>query len=287
MRKILVSILILSACVFAQADPTAVVATINDDIVVTLGEVMAEINTLPEDQLQIATTKEGVDQILDMIVRRKLLANKARMLQADTVSIVKQAVKRSEEMILADFIIMNIQRNTQSEPVTEGFAQEVYADNEQLFFSSAQVELKQIVALSEEEANTVKAALEGGGSFDDLMTKHPGNPQGARSGVLGFMMLNQLSPAVVNVVEGLQPGQWGGPVRTDSGYHFLLLISRRAPQKLAFEDIKEELIQTITNQRAQNAIDEYIKSLIDESKISIDNSVLRNAIVQPQQPMGF
>ncbi|MCK5832862.1 peptidyl-prolyl cis-trans isomerase [bacterium] len=283
MKKILIlSFLVLVGCAFAQADGKGIVATVNDDVIVTLNELMGEIRTLPQDQVSIATTKEGVTQVLDGIIRRKLLADNARMLQVDTVQVVKEAMNRSEDIVLADFLVMNIQANSQTEPVTEADAQQVYAQNESLFYSIPQVELKQIVAISEDEADKIEGELEKGKKFDDLIERYPGNPEGAKSGDIGFILQNQLSPAVVQIADGLTPGKWGGPIKTESGLHFIYLISRKPSEKLAFEDIKEDLIGRIGGLRAQNAVDGYIQSLIDESKVSIDNSVLKEAIVPVQ-----
>ncbi len=285
-KYLLLSILILGTGLFAQASEAAIVATVNDNIVVTLGELQGEIRTLPQDQMSIATTKEGVNQVLDAIIRRKLLADKALSFKVDTVHVVQEAIKRSREIVLADFLAMNIQMNSNSEPITEEQAREVYTQNESLFYSPKEVDLKQIVATSQDEADKVKAELDQGKKFDELMAKYPGNPQGAKSGNIGLIAVNQLTPSVVEVVDKLQVGKWGGPVQTDSGFHFLYLISVKPSEKMDFEIIKDDLIKQITNNRAQEALDGYLQTLVDESKITLDNSVLKEAIL-PAQPTGF
>ncbi len=284
-RVILLTILIAGASIFAQSDPSAVVASINDDLNVTLSELQGEIRTLPQEQLSVVTTKEGVGQVLDRIIKRKLLAYKADELQVDTVLVVKEAMQRSQDIVLADFLLMNIQNNANPEPVSEEEARNVYAENESLFYSSPTVELKQIVGVSQDQAEKIEKGLEKGEDFDKMIEKYPGDPKGAKSGQLGNIPINQLSPEVVTLVGGLDSGDWGGPVKTDNGFHFLYLISTTKSEKLAFEDIQDNLIRQIMNGRAQKAVDSYLQSLIDESKITIDNSILNEAIIQ-QQPAG-
>jgi parvulin-like peptidyl-prolyl isomerase len=284
-RVILLTILIAGASIFAQSDPSAVVASINDDLNVTLSELQGEIRTLPQEQLSVVTTKEGVGQVLDRIIKRKLLADKAGELQVDTVLVVKEAMQRSQDIVLADFLLMNIQNNANPEPVSEEEARNVYAENESLFYSSPTVELKQVVAVSQDQADDIEKGLKKGTDFDKMIEKYPGDPKGAKSGNLGNIPINQLSPEVVTLVGGLDSGDWGGPVKTDNGFHFLYLISTTKSEKLAFEDIQDNLIRQIMNGRAQNAVDSYLQSLIDESKITIDNSILDEAIIQ-QQPAG-
>ncbi|RKZ29391.1 hypothetical protein DRQ36_08810 [bacterium] len=268
--------LLLLGVAFAQ-NGNKIVATVNDDIQVTLAELQAEVNTLPRERLELATTKEGIGQILDQIIQRKLLAQKARALQMDTISIVQNAIERSTESILADFIVINIRQSTT--PVTAEEAQQIYTANESLFYSAPSLNLKQIVVATSDDADKVSKALNSGEKFDDLIDKYPGVSGGAQSGSLGVIPLNQLTPNVQGAVQNLKPGEWAGPIQTDAGFHFLEVISRQEPAKIEFEKISEDLVQQLTNQRAQTNVISYVESLVDEAKITIDNAVLKEAIV--------
>ena len=284
MKKFLLIItLLLAVAAFAQEGDAQIVASINDDITVTLGELKAEVNALPEDQLNVATTKEGIQQILDQLIQRKLLSQKARSLQLDTVGVVQRAMKRSEDMILAEFLVMNLRG--QSGQITEEQAQNFYTENESLFYTSPELELKQIVVATDDEAREVKGRLEGGESFDALMEEYPGVEGGAQSGVLGKLLQNQLAPNVVSTVSALDAGEWGGPIKTNSGFHFLYVISKKGSEKQEYENIKSDLIAQLTELKARNSVDSYIQSLVDDAKVTIDNAVLKEAVIQ-RQPQG-
>lgn len=269
-------LLVLCGILFSQS--SRVVATINENITVTLSELQGEIRTLPQDRMQLATTKEGVQQILDQIIQRKLLAAQARTLKADTVSIVKEAIKRSEEMLLADFMALTIRANVP--PVTAEEARNYYNQNEATFYTSPLLELKQIVTSTKEDADKVATALKAGKNFDELIKQYPGITDGPRSGGLGLISLNQLNPDIVEVVKDLKPGQWGGPVKTDAGYHILYIVTRHEPRKLEYDKISEDLREQLTNLKAQQEVVNYGQSLYDSARITIDNSVLKEAIIQ-------
>ena len=286
MRKILPILVLLSlvGMVFAQSDEK-VVAKIDDEIEVTLNELQGEIRTLPQERLSLATTRDGVKQLLDQIIQRKLMAKKARDLQMDTVEVVKEAIRRSEDMILSDFLVMNIRMQTQS--VTEEEARNYYQENEEDFYTQLQLDLKQIVVGSQEMANEVKKKLDSGKDFDALIQEYPGISGGAQSGSLGVFGLGQLASNVGAVVQNLDGGEWGGPVQTDAGFHFLYVVSRKEPTKMEYDKISGELVDLLNNQKVQVGVTTYVQSLVDDAKITIDNAILKEAVVEQQTaPMG-
>ncbi len=281
-RALLLMTLILPVIVFAQSGQK-VVATVNDDIQVTLDELQGEIRMLPRENQSLATTKEGVEQILDAIIQQKLLADRAETLKMDTVAVVREAIKRSTESILADYLMISIRSTV--EPPTAEEAQQFYTANESLFYTAPTVELKQIIMTSEDDAKKVEKALKGGKDFDKLMEQYPGIPGGAQSGELGIIALNQLTPTVVQAIEGVDAGNWAGPIEVNGAYFFLYIVSRKEPTKLEFEDVSENLIEQLTSIRAQNAVNGYIQSLVDNAKVTVDNAVLKEAILTPAPPV--
>jgi peptidyl-prolyl cis-trans isomerase SurA len=71
-----------------------------------------------------------------------------------------------------------------------------------------------------------------------------GAAEGVVAGSLGETDINDLSPAFREVISNLQPGQVGGPVRSDAGLHLVALCGRRAagtdiPTR---EDVRQRLV---------------------------------------------
>ncbi len=288
MKKMIFAAILLAiftTAIFAQMGEDKVVASVNDDIQIMLSELQAEVQSLPREQLEIATTKEGVDEILDQIIRRKLLAKQARALQVDTLDIVQKAIENSIENILAEFMVISLRQSVK--PITPDQAQEFYASNESLFYSSPTMQLKQIVVGTSEEAAEVQKKLEKG-DFDKLIDEYPGIPGGANSGNLGTIPVTQLSPDVYNQIAELSPGEWKGPIQTGAGFHFIKVINITPSSKMEYDDIAEDLQQTLTSNLAGQEVGGYIQSLVDEATITRNNAAIREAILQrqPQQDMG-
>lgn len=276
--------LFATAAVFGQATEDKVVAKVNDDIEVMLSELQAEIRSLPQERQEIATTKEGVDQILDQIIRRKLLAKQAKAMQVDTIPIVQQAIDNAIEGILADFMIIQLRQSTQ--PVTEQQAQQFYTQNESLFYSAPTLQLKQIVVATSEEAAEVEKKLENQ-EFDELIDMYPGIPGGANSGNLGTIPVNQLSPDVYNRIKDLQPGEYAGPIQTGAGFHFIKVMKKTPSQKVEYENISKNLQEQLTANAASQNVTGYIQNLVNEATITRNNAAIKEAILQPAPQGGM
>jgi len=274
-KKVCVVVLLLAGLIFAQQN--AVVAKVNDDIVITLDEVQREIGMLSQEDLEIVTTKEGVRQVVDQIIQRKLLSAEAQELKLDTVSIVERAIQRAKDIALADFLLINVQQQVPKVTVDE--AKQYYTENESVFYSFPVLDLRQIVLATPDEAKLVKEALESGKDFEKVMKDYPGIPGGAQSGDLGKIGLNLLNPNIANQLVNVEKGKWAGPFQTESGYHFIYVIDREEPEKLQFDDISENLIQQLTNVKINNTINNYVQQMVDASTITIDNANLKEAIV--------
>jgi len=288
MKKMIIAAVLLTifaTAIFAQMAEDQVVASVNDDIKIMLSELQAEVQSLPREQLEVATTKEGVDEILDQIIRRKLLAQQARALQVDTLAIVQKAIENSIENLLAEFMVISLRQSIQ--PVTPDQAQEYYASNESLFYTSPSLQLQQIVVGTSEEATEVQKKLEKG-DFDKLMAEYPGVEGGANSGNLGLIPAHQLSADVYNQIADLSPGEWAGPIQTGAGFHFIKVLKINPSQKMDYDEIAEELQQQLTANMAGQEVGGYIQSLVDEATITRNNAAIREAILQrqPQSGMG-
>jgi parvulin-like peptidyl-prolyl isomerase len=284
MKKTLfvLSILLIGVALAQATDPTKkVVATINDNITVTLSELQGEIRMLPQDKMQIATTKEGVQQVLDQIIQRKLLGSEGRSMKADTIPVVKEAIRRSEDMVFADYVVVDIRSKLQ--PVTPEQAQKYFADNESLFYTSVIFDLKQVVVATQEEANKVTAALKSGKKFDDLMVQYPGLPDGPKSGNLGSIPMVQLSENVIVALKDLKAGEYSQPIKTDNAVHVLFVVSRQEPKKLEYDKIKDDLQNQLSNSVANEQINQHVQSLVDKAKVTYDNGLMKEAILQQQQ----
>jgi peptidyl-prolyl cis-trans isomerase C len=84
-----------------------------------------------------------------------------------------------------------------------------------------------ILVKTQAECENLKKELAGGADFAALAKKHSQCPSGARGGALGEFGPGQMVPEFDQVVFSAPVGAVQGPVKTQFGYH-LVLVTKRA-----------------------------------------------------------
>ena len=90
----------------------------------------------------------------------------------------------------------------------------------------AQASAQHILISTEDVANSIKLQLKDGADFSVLAKHHSECRSGARGGDLGAFGPGQMVPAFDKVVWSAPIGEVQGPVKTDFGYHLILVNSR-------------------------------------------------------------
>ncbi len=80
-----------------------------------------------------------------------------------------------------------------------------------------------------ESALRVAQQIRAGASFEALARALSQNATAAAGGDLGWLTEGQFDEEVERVLATMQPGQVAGPIRTQDGYHIVLLRDRRLP----------------------------------------------------------
>lgn len=92
-----------------------------------------------------------------------------------------------------------------------------------------------------QKVETLMQQILAGGSFPDIARRHSEAPGASRGGDLGWLLLEQMDDAFQPALLQMQPGQVSPPLRSDKGYHILLLIDKKTPQpETAPSDIETE-----------------------------------------------
>ena len=85
---------------------------------------------------------------------------------------------------------------------------------------------RHILVKDEKACLDLKQKIEKGESFSDLAAKHSLCPSGKRGGDLGEFMPGQMVREFDEVVFSKEVGKTHGPVKTQFGYHLILIDKR-------------------------------------------------------------
>lgn len=109
---------------------------------------------------------------------------------------------------------------------------------------------------------SIKKELASGREFEELARKHSQDPgSAARGGDLGPVVKGMTVPEFEKAAFALGVGETSDVVESPFGYHLIRVDEKRAPRKLLFDEVKDDLEQFMMGQRLQRAIENKVKEL--------------------------
>ena len=90
----------------------------------------------------------------------------------------------------------------------------------------AKARARHILVKDQKACEDLKKQIEAGASFVDIAAKHSLCPSGKQGGSLGEFFPGQMVPEFDRVVFSEAVGKTHGPVKTQFGYHLILIESR-------------------------------------------------------------
>lgn len=133
-----------------------------------------------------------------------------------------------------------------------------------------------ILVDSEEKANELKAQLDGGAVFADLAKANSTDTgSGANGGDLGWFGVGTMVKPFEDAVIAAPVGTVVGPIKSDFGYHLILVSETRAAANPTLDDMRDELTQELQ----QKAVEAKVKEVTDAAKIEKPGEGLDPAVL--------
>ena len=126
---------------------------------------------------------------------------------------------------------------------------------------------RHILLQTEDDAKAVIEELKAGANFEELAKAKSQGPSAPNGGDLGWFKAETMVPAFAEAVRKMEKGAYSSEgVNTRFGWHVILLEDKRTTEQPKFEDVKQNLQQSLTRQKVEKYVDEL------ESKSTIVRS---------------
>jgi parvulin-like peptidyl-prolyl isomerase len=145
--------------------------------------------------------------------------------------------------------------------VTEAEARTEYEKHKAEYGKSAAVHLQEIVVADDAQAQDVVRRARGGEDFSALARALSTATSRDAGGDLGRVARGDLNAELEKVVFALAPGGVSEPIRTDNGYRILRVVSKEEASTTPYEDVREELMKRLGQQRMASVYEEYVEGL--------------------------
>lgn len=252
-------------------DPSAatVLATVGGvnitlgDLIVTRDGLPEQYKSLPDDQL--------FKGILEQLVQQEALKQSMGETLSKKDTMALDGLKRS--YLANEAMAAGIKDATSEEAIQKAYDAK-YKD----MAPELEYHASHILVDSEEKAKTILAEIEGGKAFADEAKANSSDGSAANGGDLGWFGVGAMVKPFEDAVVGAPVGKVVGPIKTDFGWHLILVTETRNKAAPALADVHDQIAQDV--QKA--AIADFIKSVTDKATITradttgIDPAVIKD-----------
>jgi peptidyl-prolyl cis-trans isomerase C len=232
----------------------------------------------------VATEEEVIEQIKEVAAQQKLSLDEFKaMLQARGMNFDEWKQQKKFEMRIQFQKLVEAKMGDQIK-VTETDANNFYSANIQRFQMPEQVKASHILIQPDTtdpntDPNEAKAKalakaqdllkqIKEGADFAELAKATGGYPSAPRGGDLGFRPRGGGWDAVFEKAAfGLKIGQTSDVVKTQFGYHIIMVTDRKEADVTTFEQVKDNIIKMLKQQKQMPLITKYVESLKAQAKI--------------------
>lgn len=259
----------------AAPTPDAVVATLGDqtiteaDIAFAAEDLQQNLQQIPADQ------RRGF--LVSVLIDMKLMAKAARDAGMDQTDLFKRRAQYLEESALRRAYF----GEEIAASITPELLQAEYAAYTAAFEPQVEVHARHILVATKEEADAVKAELDGGKPFEVLAMEKTIDPSGkTNGGDLGFFGQGMMVPPFEQAAFLLEPGQISDPVESQFGWHVIRLEEKRMTAPLPFEQLMPQLGQ----QAMATAFNDALTALRAATPVNIPDPALAAAVAAESAP---
>ncbi|MES2956629.1 MAG: peptidylprolyl isomerase [Pseudomonadota bacterium] len=202
----------------------------------------------------------------DEVVLREVFAQEAEKRGIAASADYRSQMELARQTILIRELFVDYQKKN---PVSDAEAKAEY-DKFKAQSSGTEYRARHILVEKEDEAKSLLKQLTGGAKFDDLAKKHSADKgSGANGGDLDFAKSDSYVPEFGQAMVALKKGETTSvPVKSQFGWHIIKLEDTREAQFPAFEDVKPQVVQRLSQQKLQQFQTELRKKAKTDYKFS-------------------
>ena len=192
-------------------------------------------------------TPELEQQVRDEVVLREIFLQEAEKRGLAATPEYKQQIEFARQTLLIRELFADF---TRKNPVTDAEVQAEY-DKYKGQSGGTEYRARHILVEKEDEAKALIAALKGGASFAELAKANSKDPGSApNGGDLDWASPGNYGPEFSQAMTKLTKGQFtDAPVKSQFGYHVILLEDTRSASFPSFEEVKPQLAQRAQQQK--------------------------------------
>lgn len=243
-----------------------------EDVEISKQEMINIIRNLPQEQAMEVSTEEGRMRLLDEMVAGELLYLDAVEHHFEEDEAFKKNMEDAKRGLLQRYAI---QKLLQDIYVTDEELKAYYDKNKSRFLSPEQVRARHILVAAEAEAKKIKGEIEEGLAFSEAATKYSTCPSKERGGDLGVFSKGRMVPEFEAVAFALEVGQLSDLVKTQFGYHLIMIDEKHPATEMSVEEVASQLNQMVTQEKQAHIYEAKLSALKGKYHVELNLEALK------------
>ena len=253
------------------------------------GESISELE-ITQTLAQSGMTYDSLDEtmkkrVLEMVVDRKLLTQAAQKSDIEKSEEYATQLKSLKKDLVLD-MWMKKEIKTLEDGLSKEKLQKFYKDNEAQFSEPKKLQARHILIMADEKASKedkekakakaealvkeLDAAKDKKAKFIELAKSKSEGPSGKDGGDLGWFELGRMVPEFSTAADKLKVGDYTkAPVKTQFGYHLIMLDGKKEASVKPFEAVESQLRQQLSGKEFANTMKAKTEALRKAAKIEL------------------
>lgn len=218
--------------------------------------------SLPPAFKDSIATREGRQNILDILITRELLYQEALKRHLEKNPSIQVEMAEARRTVLVDAMMDRLTARMAS-----GTTLKDYFESHRDDFR--EVRASHILVGNEQEARDLKKQLDAGADFAKLARQFSKDGRsGPAGGDLGYFTKERMTPEIANVAFGLGMNEVSEPVKSSYGYHLIKLTDSREAKRF------EELPAPVMEEVKRAVLKEEIETLRHANTVTVNTEKL-------------
>jgi peptidyl-prolyl cis-trans isomerase D len=215
--------------------------------------------------------QKKVDALFDTIIVSDSYLQDVTKFKNNQVTV--QGVKISRQA-LAPLVSVSEQeiKDYLAKPENQKSIETAYTENFSKYNKPEEVKARHILITGDKAEEKIKAlhSKVNAKNFGDIAKKETEDPTGkANGGDLGWFSAGRMVPEFEKVAFGMKKGEISQPVKTQFGYHIILVEDKKGAETKPVDSVKHELAQMAIQKTKASDLDKLLKTTADEINASL------------------
>lgn len=153
--------------------------------------------------------------------------------------------------------------------VSDAEIEEYYNNNKAEFTVEEQVQASHILVEDEATAKEILDKLNSGSDYAELAKEYSIDGSASQGGNLGFFPRGRMVKPFEEAAFALEVGEISGIVKTDFGYHIIMVTDRQEAGTISLEESRDNIRDTLLHQKQMETLRNYLIELRENAVVEI------------------